>query len=558
MRRFAQLFSEVDESNRTSTKLRALEAYFREAPAEDAAWALYFLMGNRLRAPVKTALLREWAAEVAGLPGWLIDESYHTVGDLAETLALLLPDEPLENPPAPLGQTSLLAPEIPEVSAETPLHKLVEQCIVPLGELAESDKKRMLLAVWSALGARERFIYNKLITGNFRVGVQRTLVGRALAKVAGQEPAVMAHRLMGQFEPRPEAYRALMSTEAPPDDPAKPYPFYLAYPLEDKQTGDLHGTLGAAADWQIEWKWDGIRAQLIKRQGEVVLWSRGEDLIGERFPEVVQAAERLPDGTVLDGELLCWREGRPLPFASLQRRIGRKDLTDKVLREAPAAMILYDCLESDGQDRREAPLEARRAILEHLASQLAAPDRLLASPLVPTTGTHAADWPELIRLRSESRERGVEGFMLKRRGSPYKAGRVKGDWWKWKIEPFTIDAVMIYAQSGHGRRAGLDTDYTFAVWEGDALVPIAKAYSGLTDAEIARVDQWVKRHTRERHGPVRIVDPELVFELAFEGINPSTRHKSGLALRFPRINRWREDKPATQANTLDDLRALIP
>jgi DNA ligase-1 len=394
-------------------------------------------------------------------------------------------------------------------------------------------------------------VLNKLLTGELRVGVSQTLVERALAEVAGLPPPALAHRLMGAWEPTAAFYENLLAAEgAQAEDDSRPYPFYLASPLESAGLADL----GERGDWQIEWKWDGIRAQLLKRGGAVYLWSRGEELITERFPELARAAQSLlPDGTVLDGEILAWRDGRPLPFAVLQRRIGRKKLTEKVLAEAPVVFVAYDLLEDEGRDVREAPLAERRAALERRLE--GGRPFFLPSPVIETI--EAPAWDEVARIRDEARERGVEGLMLKRLSSPYRTGRRKGDWWKWKIDPFQVDAVLVYAQAGHGRRANLLTDYTFAVWSDGELVPFAKAYSGLSDPEIAALDGWIRRHTLQKFGPVRAVEPVQVFEVAFEGIARSPRHRSGVAVRFPRISRWRSDKTADQADTLESVQALL-
>jgi DNA ligase-1 len=382
--------------------------------------------------------------------------------------------------------------------------------------------------------------------GEFRVGAAHTLVARALAIVAGVPPEIMAHRLMGQWAPTAEDYAHLLEPSSEKSDPGQPYPFFLAHPLatDPFELGDLE-------DWQAEWKWDGIRAQLLRRQDQVVLWSRGEDLLTVRFPEIAAVGAALPNGAVLDGEIVAWRGDRPLPFAALQRRIGRKNLSPKVLFEAPAAFVAYDLLELDGIDIRSNPLVERRAKLEALTRRLPAGIALRLSPAL-----EPASWDALLELRRTARGHGVEGVMLKRCSSAYGVGRPKGDWWKWKVDPLSIDAVLIYAQPGHGRRASLFTDYTFGVWHEGELVPVAKAYSGLTDAEIRQVDSFVRRNTIERHGPVRMVRPELVFELHFEAVQASTRHRSGLAVRFPRMNRWRHDKKPEEADTLETLRAF--
>jgi DNA ligase-1 len=532
LKRFAALYEALDRTTSTNEKVAALAGYFGSAPAEDAAWAVYFLTGRRLKRFLQARLLASWAMEVAGVPEWLFEESYASVGDLAETISLLL-DGVSGMEPAP----------------ELALSRWMSERLLPLRALTVEEQRREVTRWWAGLPRWETFVLGKLLTGELRVGVSQTLVERALAQVAGVPPAVLAHRLMGSWEPTAAFFQGLFSPEADGEDGSRPYPFYLASPLEQSPEA-----LGDPADWLVEWKWDGIRAQLIRRGGGVHLWSRGEELITERFPELARGAlALLPEGTVLDGEILAYREGRPLPFAVLQRRIGRKKLTDKVLAEAPAALVAYDLLEHAGEDVRDRPLAWRREELERLLRLLAHGRPLfLVSPRV-----EGSSWDDVARGRAEARERGVEGLMLKRLASPYRTGRRRGDWWKWKIDPFTVDAVLVYAQAGHGRRANLFTDYTFAVWSGPELVPIAKAYSGLSDEEILALDGWIRRHTREKFGPVRAVEPVQVFELAFEGIALSPRHKSGLAVRFPRIARWRTDKRPDEADTLEGLRALI-
>lgn len=547
MQRFAKLYRELDASTATRDKQAALQRYFMEAPAEDAAWAVYFLAGGKPRQLVPTRALRALAQHTAGLPEWLFEESYQTVGDLAETVSLLLP-------PAS-------APE------ERGLVDWLTQHLLPLRGLPPEALAERLRAHWNALPDDQRFVYFKLITGGFRVGVSKLQVTQALAAVAGVAPQRVAQRLMGYtvVDRRPSAddYAALVAPESTDEQQqqtsGQPYPFFLAHPFNEalERFDEL---LGPPTDWQVEWKWDGIRAQLVKRAGQVWLWSRGEELVTERFPELAALGDALPDGTVLDGELVVWRDSAPQPFADLQKRIGRKTLGPKILREQPVVLLAYDLLEQQGQDLRKQPLHARRAALDALVQHLNHP-LLIASPLV--TGT---TWAELATLREQARTRGTEGFMLKQRASAYGVGRTKaaGTWWKWKIDPMSVDAVLIYAQRGHGRRASVYSDYTFAVWNAppDApdrqLVPFAKAYSGLTDAEMAKVDAIIRATTVESFGPVRSVRPTLVFELGFEGIARSPRHKSGIAVRFPRMLRWREDKPVDEADTLQTLAALLP
>ncbi|MGK7296813.1 MAG: ATP-dependent DNA ligase [Candidatus Wenzhouxiangella sp. M2_3B_020] len=544
MRRFVELFESLDRTTATNSKLAALSAYFREADAADGAWAVYFLTGQRLKRLVGTRELREWTAGYAGLPLWLVEESYEHVGDLGETMALLAPE-----------------PE-QDTGALPPLHRLVEDEIRPLGELDDQARRARVEALWKRLPGTARFLFNKLITGSLRVGVSKRLVTRALADVAEVDPGLVAHRLMGDWQPTADNFRGLLAGEGEDeDDQGRPYPFFLASPLESDPD-----SLGDPGDWHAEWKWDGIRAQLIRRGGDHYLWSRGEELLNGRFPEIEEAAADLPDGTVVDGEIMAWSGGghddghddgrdhshdnRPLPFSVLQTRIGRKKPGRKTIEKAPTVLLAFDLLERRGQDLRAASLAERRNLLREIV--VGAGDTIRLSETVTFD-----DWDALPELRASSRERGVEGLMLKRRDSPYRVGRTRGDWWKWKVEPYTFDGVLLYAQPGHGRRSNLFTDYTFAVHAGDELVPVAKAYSGLSQQEIEELDRWIRSHTRERFGPVRSVEPEHVFELAFEGISRSGRHKSGIALRFPRIHRWRRDLGVKDADRLEDLERLL-
>jgi DNA ligase-1 len=571
LKAFADLFAELDETTKTTEKVAAMVRYFRAADPADAAWAVYFLTGRKPKQVVPTKLLRQWATELAGVPDWLFDECYHAVADLAETMALLVPPPTSED--------------------DRPLARWVEDDLLPLRGADPDTQKRVILHAWDVFGTGRRFVWNKLITGQFRVGVSQLLVVRALAEAAGRPAPTIAQRLMGDWQPTAGFFAGLVGDDAGASDPSKPYPFFLASPHD----GDP-AELGDVAEWAAEWKWDGIRSQLVRRAGQTFLWSRGEELVTDRYPEVTAAADALPDGTVIDGELLPWGPDGVRPFADLQKRIGRKAVGKKLLAEVPVVLLAYDLLEYRGQDVREREWSWRRATLEATlvsggrqpaegpvevrdvvavshqplsgltpaARQLALfpddatpPTELSDSPLRLSPVVSASSWEEFAVKRTESRRRGVEGFMLKRRSSPYRVGRVRGDWWKWKIAPLTVDAVLVSSQRGSGKRAGLYTDHTFAVWDAGKLVPIAKAYSGLTDAEISQVDRFIKTNTTDTFGPVRAVTPQLVMEIGFEGIQASTRHKSGVAVRFPRILRWRHDKQPTEADTLDAVKALL-
>lgn len=526
MKRFAALFDAIDRTTSTKAKVAAMTAYFRDAPPEDAAWAVFFLTGRRLKRLLPYAAIHQWALAATGLPPWLLQECYALVGDGAETIALVL-DRPFSKP-----------------AEDVSLAEWVRR-VLALRGADPVYQETQVLGWWKALDRRERFLLLKLMTGELRVGVSQTLVVRALAALTGMPAAAMAARLAGEWAPTPEWFRALIATEAAPDDRSRPYPFCLAAPLD--QPVDA---LGDPAAFLVERKWDGIRAQLIRRGDDIFLWSRGEELITARFPEIAAAAARLPSGTVLDGEVVGFRDNRPMPFLALQQRIGRQRQLAALMRGVPVVFMAFDLVEHGGEDIRQAPLAERRARLEALAG--GSDGVLRISPAIA-----ASSWTALAAEREQSRSLGVEGLMLKRLDSAYSVGRRRGDWWKWKIDPYTIDAVLIYAQPGSGKRASLLTDYTFGVWHGGELVPVAKAYSGLSNEEIAEMDRWIRRHTRERFGPVRHVEPVHVFELGFEGIARSSRHRSGVALRFPRMLRWRRDKTAEQADTLDQVRALI-
>ncbi len=530
MNRFAALFAALDGTTRTSVKTEALADYFRTAPEADRVWTIALLTGRRPKRAVTSTELRLWAAEAAGVPNWLFEESYAVVGDLAETIALLLP--------------ATGAPAF--IDAPLSLDAAVRGLVALAGQPA-SARQAAVLAAWGQLPATERFLYNKLLTGGFRMGVAQGLLTRGLARATGVDEATLAHRLMGNWDPAHTGFATLIDGTGGGD--ARPYPFALASPLEGGPA-----TLGQPGDWLAEWKWDGIRGQLVARPGGFAVWSRGEKLITDRFPEFAALADFLPPGSVIDGEILAWDQAlnRPLPFADLQRRIGRKTVPKSLLASAPARILAYDLLEVAGRDIRDAPLSSRRAQLAAMVAVLPAALPLALSPTLASDG-----WDGLAALRATARAIGAEGVMLKRAGSAYFAGRKRGDWWKWKLDPWTVDAVMLYAQAGHGRRANLFTDFTFAVRDGNALVPVAKAYSGLTDGEFAEITRWVQSHTLERFGPVRKVPAELVFEIGFEGIQASPRHKSGIALRFPRILRWRRDKSVAEIDSLDTLRALI-
>jgi DNA ligase-1 len=531
MQRFAQLFTTLSNTTKTNDKRELLQGYLQEADDSDKLWLIALFTGRRPRRLVNSTLMKQWCVEETGIPFWLFDESYHTVGDLSEAIALLLEshsarqDQRIEDPS---------------------LTEMMRQFLV-LQNASEAERRAFITQEWRELSRDACIVFNKLIMGGFRIGVSEALVVQALAAYLQKDPQAVAHLLAGAWDPYTIDFQELVDADVQVTDLSKPYPFYLAYPLESGLE-----SLGAPGDWQVEWKWDGIRGQLIKRGGNLYLWSRGEELITDKFPEIQSLIDALPEGIVLDGEVLAYRDGLPISFQYLQTRITRKTVSKKQLQEAPTVFMAYDMLELNGEDLRPLQQSERRRLLEDIAGRIHSP-HLVLSQLV---SFHS--WEELSAQMEEARERATEGFMIKRKSAHYQAGRRRGDWWKLKVDPLSVDAVLIYAQKGSGKRSGLYTDYTFAVRGDDgAFVPFAKAYSGLTDKEIAQVDRWVKANSIEQFGPVRTVKPELVFEIGFEGISASSRHKSGVAVRFPRMLKWRTDKTAAEIDTLDTLREML-
>ncbi|MBK6264806.1 ATP-dependent DNA ligase [Marivirga sp. S37H4] len=528
MKDFAELITSIDQSNKTNDKVAALKSYFSEANDADKIWVLALFTNRRPKRKINSTLLKDWVTQWAAIPSWLFQESYHVVGDLAETIALILPFDETK------------------ATIDKPLHHYIHQ-LIEIGELSNEEKEIQLKEIYGELNTQERFVFTKLMTGSWRLGVSQNIVTRAISQAYNIDKTIIAHRLMGNWTPQSTSFSELILEERKDDLIARPYPFFLAHPVTYEEVKEL----GHPKDWQAEWKWDGIRGQIIKRKNEVFIWSRGEELVTEKFPELVEMSANIPNGTVLDGEILPYQNGEPLPFALLQTRIGRKNLSKAILKNAPVVFKAYDILEYQSQDIRSNSLQNRNLLLEEIIRGVNHPNLQLSA------AEKFNNWEELAETRTKARSLKTEGFMLKKLGSAYEVGRKRGGWWKWKIDPLTIDGVLIYAQKGHGRRADLYSDYTFGVWRDNELIPFAKAYSGLTDAEMRKVNAFVKNNTKERFGPVRTVTPQLVFEIAFEGIQESKRHKSGIALRFPRISRWREDKKMEAANTLGDLQELL-
>lgn len=538
----AALVRDLPSIASVAARTARLAEHFAAADEASAAWTLWFLLGHRLRRPVPSAALRRWVAARAGISEELAAACHDHVGDLAETLSLLLPerDAPAE---------------------DLPLAQLVAEGVVPLASAPREAQERIVESFWRRLDRDGAFLYHKLLTGAFRVGAAQGLATRAAAAALGVDPPLLEERLMGGFEPGAAAWRALREPPDPREAARQPRPFQLAHAIPAGFAGaaDASGASllegggfdpGPVSAWLFEFKWDGVRAQLIRREAPTIA-SRGEGRLDASFPEVIEAAAALPLGCVLDGEIVLWSRDRPAPFASLQRRLGVARHLPGLFDEERAILLAFDLLEAGGEDLRARSLEERRALLEALLAELPADSIRLSPRLLPSS------WEEADAMRRGAAERGAEGLMAKRLDGAYLGGRPRGAWWKWKLDPRTIDAVVIAAQSGHGRRAGLLSDYTLAVRDGDSLVPIAKAYSGLDERELLEIDRVLRRTILARRGPVRVVEPTIVLEIAFEGVRESPRHRSGLSLRFPRIARWRRDKAPADADRLADVRAML-
>ncbi len=522
MKAFAELLDRLIYTPARNGKLALMSRYFREVPDPDRGWALASLTGALSIASAKAAMIRGLIASRTDPD--LFALSYDYVGDLAETCALLWPEPP------------------DAAAAATPPR---------LGEVVETLRKAgrietpALVARWlDRLDATGRWTLLKLITGGLRVGVSARLAKTALAEGFGKPLAEIEELWPALAAPYADLFAWLENRAPRPDPEATPRfrPFMLSHALDDP------GDLGDAA-WQVEWKWDGTRVQLVAQHGRKILFSRAGEDISAAFPDLLAG---IAVHGVIDGELLVGTPGRePEPFNRLQQRLNRKSAAAKLMADHPAFLRAYDLLFDGTEDIRELPLDRRRARLEAVVAAHRG-ERLDLSETLAMSG---AD--ELGRLQAQARALGREGLMLKRRDSRYEAGRVKGLWYKWKRDPLSADAVLMYAQRGHGKRSSFYSDYTFGVWRADELVPVGKAYFGFTDEELLLLDRWVREHTVQRFGPVREVAKELVLEVAFDSIHPSTRHKSGLAMRFPRVARIRWDKPAAEADRIETLLALV-
>ena len=556
-RSFGNLINNLEYCNSTKKKINLISVFIKDIDPRDGSWILLLLMSSRQKRVITGRRLKDILQTCFRMPSWLIDDCFAQVGDSAETISLLWPQLKSE-----LTDTNIECSEgynklFNEPKESKPLHWWMETLLPAIKDATETTQNRLILKLWSDIADQDHYLTNKLITGRFRNGVSKGLVVKSIAKAYKLDESTVLERLMKPIEINNIWFQELTHPVSinRTDRGAIPYPFYLASPVEIEKIKET-----PPADWRLEYKWDGIRGQLIKRDTGAYLWSRGEELVNHVFPEIIEMAENLPDGTVLDGEILCWQKDvrKPMAFASLQRRLGRKTVNKKLLKECPTVFLAYDILEHKSIDIRAYNLRDRLKLLENVQQNFNHPC------LVIDNEKEFTEWEELIQLRDRARLEGAEGLMIKKISSHYLSGRKRGYWWKYKHDPMTLDAVLIYAQAGTGKRANLFTDYTFALWDDSnryskdrKLVTFAKAYSGLNNSELMELDKWIRTHTIERYGPTRVVEQKQIFEIAFEGVMESKRHKCGLAVRFPRIHRWRIDKPVMEADCIEQAQALL-
>jgi len=537
---FSELFLNLDSSNSTNNKIEVLKNYFLSNDPIDNSWAIYLLTGKSNKRFISGRYLKNLFSELYEYPVWLIDTCYLKVGDSAEVITLLLKNKSTSRK---------------KVLLNISLNELLSKTIPDLSKLNDEEKNFKIKNMWETLPEDNHLIFNKILTGTFRVGVSIGLITKSISKLINIDEEIISHRLMGNFEPSIDSYEFLINKNINLQElNSKPFPFLLANTIEDKIFKH------SINDFQFEWKYDGIRMQLIKRSGNVSLWTRGQELVNDSFPELVDKMSHIKDDFVLDGELLVWnfKEQIAFDFSLLQKRINRKSPTRSIQIKYPIIFIAYDLLEINGRDIREIKLENRRIELEKYFSKWHNKTENNISAIFKICNLiFPKDWPDALNYKEKSRENNTEGLIIKKKTSIYSSGRKRGIWWKYKVDPMQLDAVLIYAKGGSGRRAGLYTDYSFALWKDKELIKFASAYSGLTNIEIKELDKWIRKNTIEKFGPVRSLKPEMVFEISFEKIQISKRHKSGIAVRFPRITKWRKDKKINDADSLENAYELM-
>jgi len=527
MKAFAKLISNLEQTSKEAFKVTALAQYFSNATDEDKLWTLALFTGTRPKRVVDIKALKEFAEQVYTEGEWLFEASHQIVGDMAETIAYFLPK-----------------------AKRNGNHTLSEwiSMIRTIFNAERIDQRDAITKAWDTLRPEERFIFNKLITGGFRIDVSLKLLSKALAIVTGKDENLLAHKLNSDWHPDEVSFETLIFTENPEAEKSKPYPFHLAHTLESTVA-----ELGDISNWQVERKWDGIRVQVIVRGNKISIWSRKGDILSSKVPELKPLAESMEDGTVLDGELICFKNGKILPINNLRTRFGRRNNSKKQFEESPCVFMAYDILEFKGEDIRNKDLAERRKKLEKVILQYYDEHKIiLLSDIINND-----NWESINSEREKSREHQVTGLVLKNKKSIYGSSRVEGDWWKWPVDPLFIDAILLYAQAGEGGSSKMYREYSFALWHGEDLVTFAKAKSGLEDKELKELTSFVKKNTKEKFGPVRSVAAVQIFRLAFDSITASKRHKSGILLKNPRLIEWLRDKNIEDGNNLDDLKKML-
>ena len=539
LNKFSKLFEDLDSNNSSNKKVNSLTKYFKLNNNLNNILTIYLLIGKKNKRFISGKSLREYYANIYKIPKWLIDECYSKVGDSAEVISLLLQDKLLEK----------------NIKDDISLNELINEILPKLKKLDENKKKLYIKSLWEKISKDNQLIFNKILSGTFRIGVSKGLVVKAISNMTGVDESIILHRLMGELEPIEETYMFLINQKLEQKElDYKPYPFQLANTFDER----IKETI-SVDKYQFESKWDGIRSQIIKRSNNISIWTRGEELVNKTFPELIKIISHFKNDFVLDGEILIWDENknRPKNFSLLQKRLGRKSPSLKIQKDLPVVFMAYDILEINGKDIRSKILSERRNILEKSFSNLISEDKSIIGKIKITKLHQISNWIDLEEVKNSARKSNTEGLVIKDKQSEYVPGRKKGNWWKYKIDPMQLDGVLIYARPGSGKRADLYTDYSFGIWEDNKLVKFANAYSGLNNEEIRELDKWIRRNTLEKFGPVRSVKPELVFEISFDNIQISKRHKSGIALRFPRITKWRRDKNIMEADNLENALKMI-
>jgi len=541
MKAFADLWATLEGQLSEARSAQILARYLQQTSAEDAAWAIYLLCGKKPKKLLSARELVEYFLQTSGTPGWLFWESDDVVGDVNETIALLN-DTFMDETASQQNRNENSHPQ------QNSLAFWMENQLNTLAEVAQSQRPAFLGNCWQKLGYREAFIINRILTGTWKSNLPLKTIAQALSIVSGQEPMTLMHRLKADWLPNKVFYAKLIAEDQPTFQTEQKFSFGEFKPLEESSIESL----GAVEDWWLAWQWEGLRVQCIRRADDCFLWSQNGELVTDRFPELHEMAQKLPEGTILEGVIVACSGQAPLPLADLQPRLGGKSVNRKMMESCPVAFVATDLQLLANEDMRNLPAQQRKTRLAQLANDI-------GFPLVHFPRIEIDQWAHARKLLQEARQHHAEGLSLQRLNSPYPIQNQQADWWSWKVQPHTINAILLYAKMEMaGRSQKQTTEYTFAVWHEDQLVPVARTGIGLPPEEAELLDGWIRANTYERFGPVRSVEPFHVYEIAFDGITPSKRHKCGFVLREPRIINPRPHTPIEEASRLEDLHRLLP